>query len=386
MINVMLRHQRARVLFTTIALAVTATACPPDTSPPPPGVPANLTRISPNDGIGYAQPRISADGDVVVYRRETAVREYPSWPAELVVTRVSTGTTQRFPDVRDVRALSPNGRYVLEDRDIFGQPMQVLDTTDGSRRPAMIDSDGFVPQVSNNGDALVLERVEVPDPGNPELPLFEFRARVARANGTTVELVLATGPQYGPWAASGPHLSDDGTTVTVLVTATRQIVRHDVATGATTVLPVTVPSTPQPDEMLLWAAPDGSEFGILSGTVWIVGPGQAPTDTGRGVSPYDPAELKYGLTINSAGAGYVQEPVSWPQDPFPNNIETLVVRDVAVGTDRALAQSPYWFGDTPAYRFTFRGAPARSGRAAIGFKNSYDPEDPAPTGAIYIDG
>ncbi|MGB3410739.1 MAG: hypothetical protein WBA45_06035 [Microthrixaceae bacterium] len=372
--------RRGAVVLTVAVLMASAVACAPPT-------PGTARAISPNDGTGYVQPQISGDGNTVVYRREADQNAAFDTPRDLVVTRVDTQSTAVFPSVRDVYAVSHDGRFV-----VYGYTTTVrLDTVTGDEeilRTADGDSLSDV-AISADGSSVGWVATHYSPGGNCPC---ERRIHVWR-DGTETLDVLMEGPIYigiGDQFRDSLWMKADGSAVFAHRFATRDVVRFDSDTGASSVVPLQFPTigdiSPFPSlqsylfwsEWLQFSSSDGSHFLLKAGDTMFMLSSGAP-------QVIDPVPGSTGTWAMSSNARFRAGIVSTPVRPGVDDL-AYVVTDLSSGESRNVIESESSDPGGTGPAKTFNGAPsvADNGRVTYGLWAPL-PTGPWPPSVIYVD-
>jgi hypothetical protein len=371
--------RRTALVVTLVSAAVWA-ACAPST-------PEVATRVSPSDGTGYVDPQISGDGDVVLSRREVDLHAAWDTPRDLVVSRIDTRTTEVVPGVREIQAVSLDARYVIHGSAATWR----LDTTTGAEQPLRSGPGNSIGDlaISADGSTVAWTAVHFVAGNCP----CEFRLHVWRDGAIVLDTLL----QAAYTISIADQFRDDflamhasGSEVYLHRFATREIVRVDVATGVSSVLPLQLPPIPalwpfsDLRSYLFWSewidfgSSDGEQFRLrMGGTTYLVSRDAAPrviptSDTG------DPSAL-------SPDGRWLARITSSPVRPGVERL-TYVVTDLLTGAKRqVVASDASTVAGTEPSR-TFNGVPsvADDGRAVFGLWTPVF-DQPWPPSVVYVD-
>jgi hypothetical protein len=340
--------------------------------------------VSPSDGAGYVEPLISGDGDTVLYRRESDRGAGYDAPIDLLVTRVSTGTTTVVPDVRTVHDVSHDGRFVVHG---FGD-MELTDTATGD---TVVLASGVTTgfwDVSLSADG---GTVAWTDMSFGPACFCGLRLHVWRDGVEILDQLLEPGgslEQFRPFVS----VSSDGQFVHLHRFATREVLRVDVATGAMTPVALQLPPitdiSPYPDlaaylrweEVVDFGSADGTSFRLVQrGVPYLVRADQPPLVLpSNGISDPPPS-----ISPNGRWIAFVQRTPTLPGQER----RSYRVRDLTTGGTREVVASDAAADPRfePASTFNGWGAVADSGRAAFG-RWAAPLTGPWPPSIIYVDG
>jgi hypothetical protein len=368
------------VVVALVAIAGVVAGCAPP-------VPEQARRVSPADGTGYVDPIISGDGDTVLYRREADRSAGFDVASDLVVTRVSAGTTTVVPGVRTVHAVSADGTAVVHG---YGE-LTWTDTTTGDSRVLYSGwTTGFgAVDLSDDGRSVAwLERREV----NGFCPC-ELWLTVQRDGVEVLEQLLDTS-----WSGSGDQfhasfvsIDRAGDAVYVHRFATREVVRIDVATGAATPVALQLPPIPDPNpysslesylrfgERIDVGAADGSSFRLVQmDEPYLVRPDAPPLALpSHGISDPSPS-----ISPNGRWIAYIDRTPTLPGQER----RSYRVRDLVTGTTREVVASDAASDPAfePASTFNGWGSVADTGRATFGHWAA-PLSGPWPPSVVYVD-
>jgi hypothetical protein len=366
------------LLVVLAATAVLATACP--TPPPaPPGIPASFVRVSPADGVDYGPPVISGDGDTVVYRRLQDMTPVNAALAPSFVSRVSTHTTQQFPDVGTVVAVSHDGRYVVHGAErkwpeSVSPPLRLLDTATGDETdvPGIGAETAQSVRVSDDGTVALIFPVE-------DSPLFAMLTLVMWHEGrpaASADLGLVDRGNHTDVDRS-VFLSSDGTSVLAHDVATGSFTRYDTTTAAATPAGFVLPTPPSTVDSMTWASPDLTTVDLQSF------PSDWRLHTVAPAEPIDPALLDaHGFSDNGAWGITFTDVVTGPIPPIgtPPLYRTLQVLDRTDGSLQPIVSSSNY----GAFHFAAFMHVADSGRVALSYTNSADGGQPTAPWIVYV--
>ncbi len=377
-------YRRSLYAAAVAATVLVAAACVPIAPNPAP----TATQVSPSTGGGYITPEISGDGSTVIYRREADLN-YPSTqtPRDLIVTRLDTQATTVLPQIRDVDALSANGRYIVHGY----APTWRVDTVTGAQ--VQLRSGGpsqSLGEVAISADGATVAWLETHyTAGNCPC---ELRVHVWR-NGSVIRNQMIDSGQLGSiFDQYRDQIDIDGAGATVFLhkPLVRQIVKMSVATGAVTAVPLQFPVIDDfaPfanleqflawSEWLLWSSADGTKFLIESdGVNWLVSSG-APQLVSAMPHSYDRVSM-------SPNGRWLAQLLT--TEVRPNVVhQKYTVTDLTNGVTRLVVESDAGTPTGAEPVRTFTGDPSVSDDGEAVYGRWLAPlTGPWPTSVVYVD-
>ena len=349
------------VVLALVAMLAMAACAPP--------VPVN--GISPSDGTGYVTPLVSGDGNTVVYRREADQNAFYDDARDLVVTRVSPPSTQTFPGVRSILAISHDGRFVVHGRVTTSR----LDTTTGAEVVLTTGAYGAGFAISDDGSTVVSNGIRYTAGNCPcqrHVTVWHNGAPALDHDlGATINSSNGIDDDFRDFVA----VAGDGSAAFVSRWATRDVVRIDTTTGAESVVPLQLPPVTgfAPPETLrihlFWGewvdftSSDATTFRFTQdNAVYLVAATHAPLPvpaltTAVGDTPPT-------LSPNGRWAAQVTRTLVRPGV----NLAAYTVTDLATGNARQVVTSEEGFPAGSGPFRTFNGVPSVSddGRVSYG--------------------
>ncbi len=351
-------------------LALVAVAC----AEPP----AGSTQLATPDATGYVQPRISSDGSTVLSRREADRNLEFAVPADLVRTVVGNPVPQVVPNIGNLQAVSPNGRFVVHSvrkssasyetesyvRDLQLGTQVLLPERPATRESVAIAQSGGVVTVAWNavqyqaGNCPCLRRLRVWKA--PEMSLSSGTFSVDTALDA-VPWEYWDGGDYGDFVG----LTSDGKFAFVQNWRSRTIEKFDTTTRAKSVVPLQYPAyvpifTDSQSEWVNFSSADGSTFRM---------------DVG---GPAEEVLLRVGLPpvlnapkgVLSADGRWGLELVTTPGPRIGGQTVSLVRTEIATGARTTIVSGEEAINNVDYFKFFNVSDPlaiANSGKVAFGF-------------------